>query len=78
MDDRIELSLELQYVSDMGYANGEIPVDYTYKWAKMLRALSLLFPSPVINVVDIGGGLSPMQWMLAITGANVTVLDLVF
>lgn len=81
INDLYDMKDELAYIRSTGY-DGEqhsICYDYVYKWTKMYQCckdFGLLQPGK--KVVDIGGGMSPMQYILANHGCQVFNLDVNF
>lgn len=76
--DFYEMKEELEYIRSTGYdgTKDTICYDYLYKWTKMYKCIKDLgILSPTSKVIDIGGGMSPMQYILANHGCQVFNLD---
>jgi SAM-dependent methyltransferase len=69
---------ELKYIQYTGY-DKETNLDYVYKWSSMLKyGKDLGFLAEGKKIVELGGGLSPVQFMFANKGCQVINLDLNF
>lgn len=81
MNDLSEMKEELSYIRSTGYT-GEHDViyyDYVFKWTKMYKCckdFGLLEKGK--TVIDIGGGMSPVQYFLSNHGCKVYNLDINF
>ena len=67
LDDMYELTDELNYLKQIGYSGeyDSIYYDYIYKWARILKIVKLLNKSSETNILEIGGGLSPLQFIFS-------------
>ena len=67
LDDMSELTDELNYLKQIGYSgeHDNIYYDNIYKWARILKIVKLLNKSSEINILEIGGGLSPLQFIFS-------------
>jgi SAM-dependent methyltransferase len=77
LDDMSELTDELNYLRQIGYSgeHDNIYYDYIYKWARILKIVKLLNKSSQINILEIGGGLSPLQFIFSNNNCHVFNLD---
>ena len=68
----------LERVKNSGYTGESITLDYVYKWSRLLYCLNKVGKVKDKTILDLGGGLSPIQWFAAIDGARVINLDIGF
>ena len=78
IDDMYELTEEINFLRTTGYSGeyDNITYDYIYKWARILKISKLLnMLSKGKNILEIGGGLSPLQYIFANNNCKVYNLD---
>lgn len=77
INDMYELKDELNFLRKIGYSGEHdcIYYDYIYKWARILKISKVLNMSQNKNILDIGGGLSPLQFIFANNNCSVYNLD---
>lgn len=81
INDFDEMSDELEYIRSTGYdgTTDNIYYDYVYKWTKMFKCLKDFGILRSGNkIIDIGGGMSPMQYIMSNHGCLVFNLDINF
>lgn len=67
---------ELECIKNTGYIKLPISYDYIYKWSIMLKYIKFFdLLKPNNKFVDLGGGLSPLQFILSNNGCKVYNLD---
>ncbi len=62
LNDMYELLDEIYFLKSIGYS-GEydcIYYDYIYKWARILKISKIINMYSNVNVLELGGGLSPL------------------
>lgn len=74
-----DLLQEVTYLNSIGYClqgNPASNYDSVYKWSKMLKCCKELgLMQKDKKIVELGGGMSPIQFILANAGCDVTNLD---
>ena len=77
INDMAELGDELNFLKTIGYSgeHDNIYYDYIYKWARILKISKIINMSHDKNILEIGGGLSPLQFVFANNKCRVNNLD---
>lgn len=78
ISDMYELIEEIHFLRSIGYSgeHDNITYDYIYKWGRILKISKILnMLSSGKNILEIGGGLSPLQFIFANNQCNVYNLD---
>lgn len=77
INDMAELGDELNFLKNIGYSGEQdnIYYDYIYKWARILKISKIINMSHNKNILEIGGGLSPLQYIFSNNNCNVYNLD---
>lgn len=80
INDMTELSEELSFLRTIGYSGEQdnIYYDYIYKWARILKISKLLDITTNKNILELGGGLSPLQFIFSNNNCKVYNLDQMF
>lgn len=77
INDMYELTDELNYLRKIGYSGEQdnIYYDYIYKWARIIKIVKILNLSTNSKILEIGGGLSPLQFIFANNNCKIINLD---
>lgn len=77
IDDMYEIVEEINFLRSIGYSGefDNIYYDYIYKWARILKISKLLNMTKDKNILEIGGGLSPLQFIFSNNNCTVYNLD---
>lgn len=77
INDMDELGDELTFLRSIGYSGefDNIYYDYIYKWARILKISKTLEMFSDKNILEIGGGLSPLQFIFSNNNCTVSNLD---
>jgi SAM-dependent methyltransferase len=75
--DMDEILEEASFLRDIGYSgeHDTIYYDYIYKWSRILKISKILKMSHNKNILEIGGGLSPLQFIFSNNNCRVYNLD---